>query len=233
MKSSAIRVLATLALAAVPGFASPILVSNFSFEQVTGGVSLPTVCGANCGVSNGNTLAILGWTFTGNSSAPWGQFQPGAATIGFFNVGPNPDNAGPTIAYVQGGTLSQVAYTIPVLTANLSYTLQVDIGDRKDLGVGTFVGTADLKICAVSTCTTTAAMGTAPGLGGFSTYTATYLATAADSGKTITIELNGIGAQGDFDNVRLTDGVPEPASFLLIGSALFALSAIRRCRVNS
>ena len=233
MKSSAIRVLATLALAAVPGVVSPIFVNNFSFEQTTGGVSLPSRCGGNCAASDGNVLPILGWTFAGNTQAPWGQFQTGAATNNFFNAGPNPDNAGPTIAYVEGGTLSQLVYTIPTLTANLSYTLQVDIGDRKDLGAGGFVGTADLKICGVSSCTTTAAIGTAPVVGGFSTYTATYLATAADSGKTVTIQLNGTGAEGNFDNVRFTDGVPEPASFLLIGPALLMLGSFRRHRLNA
>jgi hypothetical protein len=112
------------------------------------------------------------------------------------------------------------------------YTLQVDIGDRLDQGVAGFLGTADLKICAGVSCTTIVATGTAPAVGGFSTYTATYLATAADSGKSLTIDLNSTGVQGDFDNVRL-DAVPEPASFLLIGSALFALSVIRRRRANS
>ena len=80
------------------------------------------------------------------------------------------------------------------------------------------------------------ALGTAPTLGNWSTFTTpTYLGTAADAGATITIELKSVGVvdgvthQGNFDNVRL-DGVPEPASFLLIGSALLALKAFRRRR---
>ena len=234
MKSSAIRVLATLALAAVPGFASPIYVSNFSFEQVTGGVTLPSSCSGNCAVSNGNVLPILGWT--GSATGPWGQWQPGSTANGFWSAGPNPDQvsaggAGPTVAYLQGGTISQ-SFVIPTINSTWMYTLQVDIGDRLDQGVAGFLGTADLKICAGVSCTTIVATGTAPAVGGFSTYTATYLATAADSGKSLTIDLNSTGVQGDFDNVRL-DAVPEPASFLLIGSALFALSVIRRRRANS
>ena len=234
MKSNAIRVLAILALVAIPAFASPIFVNNFSFEQVTGGVTLPSSCGGNCAVSNGNVLPILGWT--GSATGPWGQWQPGSAANGFWSVGPNPDQvpaggAGPTVAYVQGGTISQ-SFVLPTINSTWMYTMQVDIGDRKDFGVAGFLGTADLKICAGASCTTILATGTAPAVGGFSTYTATYLATAADSGKTLTIELNSTGAQGNFDNVRL-DAVPEPASFLLIGSALLALSAIRRRRANS
>jgi hypothetical protein len=234
MKSTAIRVLAILALVAIPAFASPIYVNNFSFEEVTGGVALPISCTGNCAVSNGNVLPILGWT--GSATGPWGQWQPMSAANGFWSVGPNPDQvpaggAGPTVAYLEGGTISQ-SFVIPTINSTWMYTLQVDIGDRLDYGVAGVLGTADLKICAGASCTTIVATGTAPAVGGFSTYTATYLATAADTGKSLTIELNSTGAQGDFDNVRL-DAVPEPASFLLIGPALFALSAIRRRRANS
>ena len=84
--------------------------------------------------------------------------------------------------------------------------------------------------------TTILAAGTAPDLGKWSTFTLMYLGTAADAGATITIELkNSLGVvgnvthQGNFDNVQLS-AVPEPASFLLIGSALLALTAFRRRR---
>ena len=119
-----------------------------------------------------------------------------------------------------------------------AYQLSVDIGQRKDSGSSG--GSADLLIGATllnGGAHTIFALGTAPTLGNWSTFTTpTYLGTAADAGATITIELKSVGVdaqglthQGNFDNVRL-DGVPEPASFLLIGSALLALKAFRRRR---
>jgi hypothetical protein len=101
------------------------------------------------------------------------------------------------------------------------YTLLVDIGWRLDAG---FTGSADLLINGH----TYAATGTTPAQGTWSTYTVTYTGLAADVGRSITIDLNSSGSQGNFDNVRLDgtlgeSGVPEPASFLLIGPALIAL----------
>ena len=227
MKSSAIRVLATLALAAVPGFASPIYVSNFSFE--TGFVKTNNCAGglggASCGIDF--TSSISGWTVTGAAGDPTvGLFQPGDNT-GRFNT----LSDGPTSAMSGGATISQMV--APTMVAGWTYVLAVDIGQRKDVPMD---GTADLLICTNSNGTScnaaVVAIGTTPTPGSFGTFTATYVATAADAGKFITIELKSSGAQGNFDNVRL-NSVPEPASFLLIGSALLGLSAFRRRRANS
>ena len=218
MKSTAIRVLAILALVAIPAFASPIYVNNFSFED-----SLPsTTAGVNCGL--GCTVwagAIPGWT--GGD----GRFQPGSpANPHYFTTAPT---NGATLAFSQGGTISQVV--APTVQAGLLYTLQVDIGWRADPGQG-FDGSADLLIGGVSCGASCLAVGVTPTKGNWSTFTATYIGTVADVGKTITLELQSSGPQGDFDNVRL-DAVPEPASLLLIGSALLGLGALRRRRANS
>ena len=111
------------------------------------------------------------------------------------------------------------------------YTLQVDIGYRLDAA---FAGTAGLLINGNPILAT----GSTPDRGMFGTFTATYTGLSADVGKPITIELKSSGSQGNFDNVRL-DGVasegavPEPASFLLIGSALLVLNAFGRRHPNS
>jgi len=104
------------------------------------------------------------------------------------------------------------------------YTFQVDIGFRKDTG---FAGTAALLING----TTYTATGL-PVPGTFSTYTASYTGLLADVGQSITLELNSSGSQGNFDNVRLDEATstPEPASFVLLGSALLTISTIRRRR---
>ena len=222
IKSSAIRVLATLALAAVPGFASPIYVSNFNFESAVTGL---VACGANCFAQN---VSIPGWTplVAGHS----GIFAvTGAGT--YWTDGAVQAADGPQSAYVFNSlgtvgvtdTLSQVVG--PLAVAGWTYVLQVDIGQRLDKS---FAGTADVMIGSTQhfvTCPT-------PTSGLFVTCAASYTAAAQDANQAITIQLNAAGLQGNFDNVRL-DSVPEPASFLLIGSALFVLSSLRRRRANS
>ena len=225
MKSNAIRVLAILALVAIPAFASPIFVNNFSFETGFVKTNSCAVGDATCGIDF--TSTISGWTVTGAAGDPTvGLFQPGGPT-GRFNT----LSDGATSAISGGATISQMV--TPTMVAGWTYVLRVDLGQRKDVPMD---GTADLLICTNSNGTScngaVIATGTTPTAGSFGTFTATYLATAADAGKYITIELKSTGQQGNFDNVRL-DSVPEPASFLLIGSALLGLSAFRRRRANS
>src|ERR1035437_13605 len=214
IKRNAFRVLATLAFAAAPAFASPIYVDNYSFETPPIG-GFPTNCGTGC---NYSTAAIPGWSGTAVSA---GQWQTGGLYISADPAG------GPTSAFVNDHLISQTVG--PTVSAGLVYTLLVDIGLRTDGGFG---GTADLLINGH----TYFATGTTPNPGNWSQFTATYTGLAADVGKPITIELRGQGVdaqgvnhQGNFDNVQLS-GVPEPASFLLIGSALLALKAFRRRR---
>src|SRR5205085_5152178 len=68
----AIPILACSILTAVPVLASPIFVSNFSFENLPPG-GLPNGCGTGCSYSDG---AIPGWSETSVTSSV-GQFQPG------------------------------------------------------------------------------------------------------------------------------------------------------------
>jgi hypothetical protein len=207
-------VFAAVAFSAATAFASPLTVTNFSFETLplTG---LPNGCGTGCSYSIG---AIPGWTL----SSSGGQFQQGtpANTTSFTSL-----SDGPTVAYTNatGGIISQTI--VPTVVVGQVYTLRVDIGFRLD-DSNVFAGTADLLINGNRYTAT----GASPVRGTFGTFVATYNGLLADVGKPITIELQSSGVQGDFDNVRLdaSAAVPEPASFLLIGPALLLFSRRRR-----
>jgi PEP-CTERM motif len=221
IKRNAFRVVATLAFAAAPAFASLIPITNFSFETLPAG-GLPSTAGCPGGCVYA-VAAIPGWTNTGVS----GQMQPSATQFTSLDLGP-------TSAFSNDGIISQTVGT--TVGTGTVYTLRVDIGQRLDSG--SFGGSADLLIGATALnggAHFITASGSAPLAGRWSTFSASYTGLAADAGATMTIELrsvgldaNGANHQGNFDNVRLD--VPEPASFLLIGSALLALTAIRRRR---
>uniref|UniRef100_Q028N4 PEP-CTERM protein-sorting domain-containing protein n=1 Tax=Solibacter usitatus (strain Ellin6076) TaxID=234267 RepID=Q028N4_SOLUE len=210
-------VFSTVVLAAVPGVASPLFVSNYSFETLPAGGLNFGGCGAGCSYSQ---TAIPGWTLVGSG----GQFQPGnpGNTTYFDTLSDGPTNAYNNTA---GGIISQMIGASVVVGE--VYTLQVDIGYRKDSG---FTGSADLlingqKYTAIGVATQ----------GAFTTFTATYTGLLADVGQSITIELNSSGQQGNFDNVRLdgtapVGGAPEPAALFMAGPALLGLAAWKRRR---
>jgi len=204
----------TLILAST-SYASPIFVTNFSFETLpVGGLPLDG-CGAGCFYSEGPS--IPGWTITGTYT---GQFQPGpsAGNTAYFNSVPD----GITVAYTDGGSISHTV--APLVQLGVTYTLQVDVGVRNDIGDP---GTEALVING----NTYLATGTLPSPGGWSTFTATYTGLAADVGQPIAIQLASDSAQADWDNVLLSDSitdVPEPASIVLVGLAALALGAIGR-----
>jgi hypothetical protein len=207
--------LAGLALLAASGLASPILVNNPSFETLPAG-GLAISCGTGCAYDNPGS--VPGWTGT-----TFGQFQPGPpGTTTFFNSVPD----GTTIAYSNGGELDQQVGTAVLGT----YTLQIDLGLRKDRPVAD-LGSIQLLIGGN---TPVQGLGTAPTGGNWSTYTATYTTTAADVGKPIMIQLTSINDQGDFDNVRLNlvaaAATTEPTSMELIacGFGLLAFTVRRK-----
>jgi len=216
IKRNAFRVVATLAFAAAPAFASLIPVNNFSFETVPVG-GFPIACTGTCVCS---LAAIPGW---GGTAVVRGEAQYGTTNGRFTSLS---SDGTPTSAFSNDGIISQtLGFTVGVGTV---YTLLVDIGERVNGGVG---GQADLRINGTPYIATPVAG--LPSSGGWAIYKATYTGNATDAaaGASITIELQNINPnyQANFDNVQLT-GVPEPASFLLIGSALLALKAFRRRR---
>ncbi len=214
IKAGFIGAIATALLASVSAHAGVIAVANASFETLPQ-AGLPFGgCGAGCSFSINDP--IPGWTSTGS----FGQFQPGvqASNFTYFNYVPD----GITVAYSNGGTISQTV--ADTATAGTTYTLIVDLGFRKDI---TDPGTISLIVGG----NTVLATGTASQLSGdWATYTASYTATAADAGGAISVLLASPGAQGDWDNVRLSSSaaVAEPASLALFGVGLLGAAALRR-----
>jgi hypothetical protein len=190
-------------------FADVVTVDNPSFETLPAG-GLPIGCGTGCSYS---VAAIPGWINGGGS----GQFQPGSVdgNFAYFNYVPD----GITVAYSNGGTISQTVG--PTVEDGITYTLTVDIGVRND--DQPYVGTADLMLGG----TVCGATGTAPSPGDWSPYTATCTGTLGEVGDPITIQLNSVGDQGDFDEVGLS-ATPEPSTLTLFGSGLLAMAYLFR-----
>jgi len=207
---------AVLSLCALTAAASPILVSNFSFEDTTG-INITNSCGTGCTYSIG---AIPGWSGTNTTT---GEFRPGTL---YFNSIPN----GTTVAYSDGATpLSQTVGA--VVGQGVTYTLTVDLGARSDVNFAPFKAAADLLIGGVGG-TKVVAGGTIPSPGNWSVFTATYVGLSGDVGKSITIELtsSGVGRQADFDNVALDalTPAPEPSGVTLLGLGLAGLWVFAR-----
>ncbi len=169
---------ASLAAFATIASATPVAITNPSFETLPPG-GLTFSCGTGCSYSNG---VIPGWATVGPSGT--GEFQPGSAQ--FTTI---PD--GITIAYNNGGSISQSVGTVS--GAGILYTLTAAIGIRSDIP-GSSLGTLQLLIGS----TAVNGSGSTPTPGNFSTFTATYTSTAADVGKTITIQLTAPRHSGRF-----------------------------------
>ena len=203
---------ALMTFAATSAVAGSINVVNHSFETLPP-AGLPFGgCGAGCAYS---TDAIPGWATSGGFT---GQFQPGPASgnFNYFNYVPD----GLTVAYTNGGVISQTLAATSV--AGATYTLTVDLGYRKDVGDP---GTVTLLVNGVPTIAT----GVAASPGNWAPFTASY--TALTSGGPIAIELASSGSQGDFDNVLLSaTGVPEPEGWLLMLTGLAMTGTFLRTR---
>jgi hypothetical protein len=222
MTSRFVSVAAFGLLGAFTAGASPIFVSNFSFETIPG-LSLPNGgCGTGCSYSTG---AIPDWTGSNGTS---GQFRPGTGVgnTAFFSTIPD----GTTIAFSnQASPISQTV--VPTVALGVTYTLMVDLGRRSDPGFTTFRSGADLLIGPVVGGQHFVATGSTPSPGTFSVFTATYTGVLGDVGKSITIELLSSGLEANFDDVVLSDSTtsaPEPAGITLFGLGLVGLLAFAR-----
>jgi hypothetical protein len=209
---------ASLSLAASVS-AAPITVNNPSFE-ILPAAGLTESCGPACSFSIDFIPGWLNTPFLGLGLAS-GQFRPGpdAGNTTYFDS----LSDGPTSAYTSIPGIEQtVAATV---AEGVTYTLLVDVGWRKDAAP---TGVPRLKVNNLFYD----GVGV-PVLGGWATFTTTYVGRAEDAGLPITIFLDSASFQGNFDNVRLSDStdiaaVPEPTTFALLGAGLVAVWARRR-----
>ncbi len=160
---------------------------------------------ANGGYFHG---APTGWTSTGGIS---GGFNP--LSTHFALEAPQGRNT----AFSNGGYLFQVLDD--VLTANTSYTLLLDVGNRFDVDFAAYTVQlwAGGNLLAEET-------GLTPGLGSFEMSVVTFDALPGDLnlGLSLEIRFGSTAPQVNFDNVRLsTTLIPAPASL-----AMFALAAV-------
>jgi hypothetical protein len=183
--------------------ATAIAVANHSFESQV--------------LADGiNVVGIAGWSSGG------GVFNPLVGPTGSFS---NPVPDGNNTAWLNGGSVSQVLNAF--LLANSTYTLQVEVGDRRD---STFPGysvslTAGGHVLATESALT-------PN-DGFLTSVISFTTQATNPylGQLLGITLHSNGIQTNFDNVRLdVSTVPEPAStaMMLAGLAWLGMAARRR-----
>ena len=216
--------LVLLLLGASPASAGSIFVNNPSFEELAPGVVLDVgdfTCAPGCpGSLPGETITsdpIVGWLESDPTRQ--GTFRPGASSF----PGGVPD--GVNVAYLRSDSdmISQILSA--TLTSGLTYTLEVDVGDRLELTLSTF------EICllagtAVLNCTSDAS----PPDGGFATATVSFTVPSdhPNLGDPLQIQIANTSAPGfiqlNVDNVRLT---PEPATAVLLAIGMAALAQWR------
>jgi hypothetical protein len=193
-----VRLLIAIALAIALNHSSlsgaTIPVTNSSFEDYV----LPP------GFTTGGTgLTGYGWTVSSGLSV--GVFHP----VSQFPSGV-PD--GVNVAYSHGATISQGLAA--VLSANVSYTLEVDIGDANNFVFGGY----RVQLLAGSSVKAEDNNTLVPPNGGFVTSTVAFTALPSDPnlGQQLLIKLVALDAETSFDQVRVdATAVPEPAGLLL------------------
>ncbi len=171
--------------------AAPITVKNPSFEILPAG-GLPYGCGPGCLYSQDTIPGWINTPFAGLGLSS-GQWRPGtdAGNTTYFNSLPD----GLTSAYTSTGCIEQTVGA--TVQEGVTYTLLVDVGWRNDASP---TGVPRLRVNGIYYDGT----GT-PVHGGWATFTTTNVGRAQDVGLPITICLNSVSNQGNFDHVRLSN----------------------------
>ena len=203
-------------------------------------------CSFAAASSNAATMiTILNHSFEDATNTSW-QIESNGSTAIKTTSGviasaahDTPPDGSDTINHSNGQSSHQ-AYQVlgATLTANTTYTLTVDVGDRTDLdpggpvlrlGTGTTYGANLLAGTVVSDTTPVNGAGASDG---WETWITTFTtgATPTGLGDALRVELrNDATTQALFDNVRLdASPVPEPSTTALLGLGGLALILRRR-----
>jgi len=197
--------------------AGPITINNPGFEEaVTWNVVAP--------LYGSWSFTVPGWTGGAGPGYPneAGVFRPltpqPPAPPAIWTIVPA---EGLNVAYSNTLTLSQVLGT--ALQPNTMYLLEVDVGGRAD-----YIP-AGYKVQLLAGGNVLAeAMGVV-NQPGWVPVSVSHNSGAVQPGQLLEIRLlHESGVQVDFDDVRLLEGVPEPAGFVLIGTGLIGLAVLSR-----
>lgn len=189
--------------------AGPIAINNPGFE--TGVLD-------NAGAKGPYGFTIPDWTGgTGPTPPVAGVYRP----IATISIPPEGEN----VAFTNGPTIAQVL--ADVLSPYNTYALTVQVGERTDRpSTGYLVELLAGGVVLASDSGVTA------GPGSWLTSTVNYTS-GASSGGALEIRLSTLGGYAPgtqvlFDEASLTQAVPEPATFSLIGFGLIGLVAVSR-----
>ena len=226
---------ATLSVAGLGGAvtsASAASVVNASFETIPSPISWVSCASVAHPTCQAAKTDIPGWQSFGAVGLGSGLFQTGGRSL--------VEDDGPTYAYSNGGKVQQL---VGLSEIGKTYTLSVDIGYRKnrsdDSSVYLMVNGFLVQATTIETVNQFSGL--------YYAYSASITAAvnpADPSWNKIWVILDDTAdrsctrtrciatGQGDWDNVRLTSSVPEPATWalMLVGFGAIGYAARRRSK---
>lgn len=224
--------LLTIFFLVAPAMGTPVPIVNYSFESYT--TLNPSPWGSY-------SREITGWTFDGEGG--YGVWDPTSAS--FSDGIPDGTYVGWLNGQGQGIAISQTLDWY--VSANNTYTLLVDIGNRADNQDTVLFPNYSIDLLAGDSIIASSTF-VEPAEGAFNTVQVVYTALDGDAfiGQALAVRIWSAGVQLNFDNVRLTndaieqifDGpgegengaapVPEPSTLVLLGLGILGVAGLTR-----
>lgn len=181
--------------------------------------------------SNYNNTTTAGWTFTSASNGAGIQTIP---ADGFQSAGTSTGVQEAWINLVPGESGTITSADNFTIVGGTNYILTVALGYRSNLAPSvSTISLIDTTTHSVLASNTILAAQLTPGT--FTDFQAvlTPAQSALVAGDSMTIQLgeanpSGSFAQGNFDNVRLDESVPEPSTYAMIGFGLVGVVLLAR-----